>query len=152
MISPTWCWSSRLVKLPLVAATLSLWLHPILFVGCCWSNNSPNLSEQLQVAKFKVCGRWIVDQYGRVRLFHGFNSVLKGPPFIDYEIFNRTRLDLYRQWGFNVVRLGTMWTGAQPTNAYSFNETYLTELLDAVRLLAEYDIFVIMDMHQVYAL
>jgi endoglycosylceramidase len=84
-----------------------------------------------------------------VRIFHGFNSVVKGPPFIDDQIFNETRLEFYRQWGFNAVRLGTMWAGAEPTGPGQFNETYIGLLENAVDLLGARGIYAILDMHQV---
>lgn len=34
-----------------------------------------------------VSDRWIVDQYGRVRIFHGFNSVMKGHPYYDDQVY-----------------------------------------------------------------
>jgi len=99
--------------------------------------------------RLSVVDRWIVDQYGRVRIFHGFNSVMKGNPYYDDQILNVTRLELYRQWGFNAVRLGAMWTGAQPVKQGQFNETYISILENAVDRLATYGIDVLFDMHQV---
>jgi len=99
--------------------------------------------------RFSVVDRWIVDQHGRVRIFHGFNSVMKGFPYYDNQIMNATRLELYRQWGFNVVRLGTMWSGAQPVTQGQFNETYISILERAVKRLASYGIYALLDMHQV---
>jgi len=99
--------------------------------------------------RLSVVDRWIVDQYGRVRIFHGFNSVGKGHPYYDHQIFNVTRLKLYQQWGFNVVRLGAMWAGAQPVKQGQFNESYLSILERAVKEFATYGIYVLLDMHQV---
>jgi len=98
---------------------------------------------------FSVVDRWITDQYGRVRIFHGFNSVVKGLPYYDEQILNTTRLRLYQEWGLNVVRLGTMWAGAQPVKQGQFNETYISILEQAVKQLASYGIYVLLDMHQV---
>jgi len=98
---------------------------------------------------FSVVDRWITDQYGRVRIFHGFNSVVKGLPYYDEQILNTTRLRLYQEWGLNVVRLGTMWAGAQPVKQGQFNETYISILEQAVKQLASYGICVLLDMHQV---
>ena len=100
-------------------------------------------------ARLSIIDRWIVDQYGRVRIFHGFNSVMKGEPYYDDQIMNVTRLKLYQQWGFNAVRLGTMWAGAQPIKQGLFNDTYISFLEHAVKQLATYDIYALLDMHQV---
>jgi hypothetical protein len=116
-------------------------------VSPCWrsSHNRPDPTA----LRFQVRERWIVDEHGRVRLFHGFNSVLKGPPFIDSQILNATRAELYRQWGFNVVRLGAMWAGAEPIRQGQYNDTYLQLLKDAVDLMEAHGLYVILDMHQV---
>jgi len=74
---------------------------------------------------------------------------MKGFPYYDNQIMNATRLELYRQWGFNVVRLGTMWSGAQPVTQGQFNETYISILERAVKRLASYGIYALLDMHQV---
>jgi hypothetical protein len=113
----------------------------------CWQSSR---SRQDPAAfRFQVRGRWIVDEHGRVRLFHGFNSVFKGPPFIDSKILNATRAELYRQWGFNVVRLGAMWAGAEPVRQGQYNDTYLQLLKDAVEMMEAHGLYVILDMHQV---
>jgi len=100
-------------------------------------------------ARLSVVDNWLVDQYGRVRIFHGINSVVKGCPYYDDQILNVTRLKMYRQWGFNAVRLGAMWTGAQPVRQRQFNETYISVLENVVKQLAVYAIHVLLDMHQV---
>jgi len=99
--------------------------------------------------RLSVVDRWITDQYGRVRIFHGINSVVKGRPYFDDQIMNTTRLQLYQEWGFNAVRLGTMWTGVQPVKQGKFNETYISILEHAVEQLATFGIYVLLDMHQV---
>jgi len=62
---------------------------------------------------------------------------------------NATRLKLYEQWGFNAVRLGTMWSGVQPVKQGQFNETYISLLEQVAKQLATYGIYVLLDMHQV---
>ena len=109
-------------------------------------SNAINSTSKIRLS---VVDRWITDQHGRVRIFHGFNSVMKGPPYYDEQIMNETRLKLYQEWGFNAVRLGTMWAGAQPVKQGQFNMTYLSVLEHAVQQLATYGIHVLLDMHQV---
>ena len=53
-----------------------------------------------------------------------------------------------KQWGFNVVRLGFMWSGLYPTAPDSINQTYVTEMMKIVNLLEEYGMYVIIDLHQ----
>lgn len=97
--------------------------------------------------KYHVVGKYIKDKQGRVRIFHGFNAVTKSPPWYPIHLLNETRLRLYRDWGLSVVRLGTMWAGAQPNERY-FNQTYLNQLTTIVDKLNEYGIDVILDLHQ----
>ncbi|ESN95342.1 hypothetical protein HELRODRAFT_86747 [Helobdella robusta] len=98
-------------------------------------------------ALIRVRDNWMVDEYDRVRLFHGFNSVKKGPPWFDEQILNETRLLYYNRWGFNVVRLGTMWSGVEPSEN-EFNETYIDILYKITETLDKYGMNVILDAHQ----
>ena len=69
---------------------------------------------------------WFYDADGRVVLFHGVNSVYKGFPWYWDYLFDDTRLDDLADFGLNVVRLGSMWTGAEPVEGV-WNETYIGE-------------------------
>ncbi|KAK2161537.1 hypothetical protein LSH36_115g13038 [Paralvinella palmiformis] len=105
------------------------------------------LQSSTSSSKISVNRQWMVDSYGRVRLFHGWNSVQKGVPWYTEEMINETKLDLYKSWGFNVVRLGCMWSGFEPTEGW-YNETYIGIMKDIVKRLEQRGIYVIMDMHQ----
>ena len=52
-----------------------------------------------------------VDELGRIRLFRGINSVIKEDPWYDPKLLNKDRQKQISDLGFNVVRLGAMWTG-----------------------------------------
>ena len=69
-----------------------------------------------------------VDEWGRIRLFHGINSVIKGFPWFDERIRDPNRQREIAELGINVVRLGAMWTGVQPEEG-KINKTYL-DILD----------------------
>jgi len=45
-----------------------------------------------------------VDEYGRVRLFHGYNSVIKKYPWYDSELLTNQRKQDTKNLGFNVLR------------------------------------------------
>ena len=64
-------------------------------------NITPNISSILQ------------------RLFHGGRTEAArqhgGPPWYDANIMNKTGLQFCKDWGFNVVRLGAMRSGVEPT-------------------------------------
>ena len=119
-------------------------------VLCLWNVVDCLRGEGLKkstLQRINVNGKWLIDSDKRIRLFHGFNSVRKGPPRYDEQIFNTTRLEILRQWGFNAVRLGTMWAGVEPKEGI-INSTYLAILEEIVNQLKKYGMYVIMDMHQ----
>ena len=54
---------------------------------------------------------------------------------------------LLSNWGFNVVRLGVMWSGLEPEENY-YNTTYITEIKKIVKALGNEGVYTIIDMHQ----
>src|SRR3989338_9745096 len=90
----------------------------------------------------------IYDAEGRYRIFHGTNFVLKEPPWYPEVLLNESHVAQYASWGMNSLRLGTMWTGAQPQEQGSFNQTYYDQLLAIVDLLSRHGIHAILDCHQ----
>jgi len=56
------------------------------------TTNAVNSTAEVRLS---VSDRWIVDQYGRVRIFHGFNSVMKGHPYYDDQVYQLNILALY---------------------------------------------------------
>jgi endoglycosylceramidase len=88
-----------------------------------------------------------VDGDGRVRLFRGLNSVKKGFPWYKHGILNETRLKFYRDWGFNALRLGAMWSGVYPQQG-RVNVSYINVLQEIVEKSASYGIYSLLDMHQ----
>ncbi|XP_064646711.1 endoglycoceramidase-like [Lineus longissimus] len=113
--------------------------------GCVRNNAVPTASTPL--GRISVRGKWLVDSDGRVRVFHGWNSVLKSPPWYDDNILNETQLAIFKQMGFNAVRLGAMWTGFEPSKD-QFNATYIIILQNIVKKLEKYGIYALLDMHQ----
>ena len=49
--------------------------------------------------------------------------------------------------GLNVVRLGTMWPGIEPSRN-QYNETYLSILKNITETAAKYGVYTLLDMHQ----
>jgi len=103
--------------------------------------------------KLTVDGRWIKDSNGRTRIYHGFNSVRKGFPWYpdatgaQVDVTNNTVLDLLHEWGFNAIRLGTMWAGAEPVRG-QYNDTYLDILGGMIKEMGARNISTLLDMHQ----
>ena len=69
-----------------------------------------------------------MDAAGRVRMFRGINSVNKNPPYYFDVLLNKTIVQDLSAIGINIVRLGNMWDGWQPTGPETFNETYGSKL------------------------
>ena len=95
-----------------------------------------------------------IDAQGRERFFHGVNAVYKQPPYHPstgawdaQESMNAQDARQLADWGFNVVRLGVMWSGVEPVQG-EYNMTYLGEIEKIVGFLAEENIYTILDMHQ----
>ena len=89
------------------------------------------------------------DEYGRVRIFHGNARVDKAFPWVfPHLVDTDEELDRFEELGFNVVRLGWMWSGFNPEPDY-FNQTYAERIMTVVDGLAERGIYTLLDMHQV---
>lgn len=88
-----------------------------------------------------------MDSHGRVVLFRGINSVIKHFPWYDPAMLDPYRHAELAQSGFNVVRLGAMWTGVEPIEG-QINQTYIDVLKEIVVSLEFVGIYTILDMHQ----
>jgi endoglycosylceramidase len=97
--------------------------------------------------KVKLNGNYFVDNYGRVKLFHGANYIKRGYPWYPEELTNQTMIDNLKTWGFNSVRLGVMWSGLRP-DIKTVNITYLNIILKMIDDLSDRGIYVIIDLHQ----
>ena len=89
------------------------------------------------------------DEHGRVRIFHGANRVAKGFPWLfPDQLDNDGEATLMEELGFNVLRLGWMWTGYNGGGPGQFNETYGDALGRIVSRLAARGVHVLLDMHE----
>lgn len=102
-----------------------------------------------------VDSQHFVDEYGRVRIFHGVNVVYKLPPFLP----NLTHFDPQKsltaddlsnlhEWGFNVIRFYTAWMGVNPTSEADVSQQYLGQLSQAVQMMEDKGIYALLDCHQ----
>eukprot|EP00927_Polykrikos_kofoidii_P076453 TRINITY_DN7354_c1_g1_i1.p1 TRINITY_DN7354_c1_g1~~TRINITY_DN7354_c1_g1_i1.p1 ORF type:complete len:546 (+),score=79.62 TRINITY_DN7354_c1_g1_i1:48-1640(+) len=96
----------------------------------------------------------LVDSVGRERAFHGTNAIVKGPPWIPSRdgfdgLTSLTAEDFtyMRHAGLNVIRLGVMWPGVEPTRG-TYNTTYLQIVREIAAEAATYGIYILADMHQ----
>jgi endoglycosylceramidase len=87
-------------------------------------------------------------------ILHGVNAIVKGIPYVptitewDQDISLTSKdFETLHNLGLNVIRLGVMWPGVEPTRG-QYNMTYLNVLKDIVQRAEEYGIYTLLDMHQ----
>ncbi|TRY67375.1 hypothetical protein TCAL_12092 [Tigriopus californicus] len=88
------------------------------------------------------------DELGRTRLFRGINSVVKKHPWYDPQMLDPKRVQELSDLGFNVIRLGTMWTGVMPESSKLVNQTYVKALKTMAHGFAQSGMYTLLDMHQ----
>eukprot|EP01013_Petalomonas_cantuscygni_P044711 TRINITY_DN934_c0_g1_i1.p1 TRINITY_DN934_c0_g1~~TRINITY_DN934_c0_g1_i1.p1 ORF type:complete len:503 (+),score=54.14 TRINITY_DN934_c0_g1_i1:132-1640(+) len=115
----------------------------VCFLGCL------HLTSAVRKEPFRVdpTQHRFVDGFGRIRIFRGQNYVYKGFPWYPAEVFNDTIVQDMADWGFNTLRLGLMWSGAEPSRG-AFNATYISIMKEAVGRLRDAGIYSFLDMHQ----
>ncbi|MFQ5457225.1 MAG: glycoside hydrolase family 5 protein, partial [Myxococcota bacterium] len=97
--------------------------------------------------EFSVRDGRIVDRHGRVRIFHGANvsGRAKTPPFLPLE--DPGDLDALARWGWNLVRLVTLWEAIEPEPG-RYDDAYLDALVRFVHACRARGLSVIIDLHQ----
>ena len=76
-------------------------------------SSSQKTLQKIKLEENTKGSRFFVDEFGRVRLFHGTNFVEKVFPW--YPSLNRSEIASLKDLGFNAVRLGCMWAGIEPS-------------------------------------
>ena len=106
------------------------------------------------LSRVSLAGQSFVDEVGRTCLFHGTNAIVKGPPWYpDYTTFShdismsKEDFAVMEELGLNVLRLGVMWPGVEPTQG-DYDEEYLTHIANIVELAGEFGVYTLLDMHQ----
>ncbi len=87
------------------------------------------------------------DSQGRASIFHGTNFVNKEFPWYPPSLLNQSHIQDLKDSGMNAVRLGFMWTGAEPEEG-KFNQTYFDIMGGIVDNLSKNGIYTIIDVHQ----
>lgn len=114
-----------------------------------------NIHSQLSRIQVDPESQHFIDEYGRVRIFHGVNVVYKIPPYLpnltqfdpQNSLTNDDLNNLYH-WGFNVIRLYTSWMGVNPKSENSIDEEYLSQLSTIVKMMESNGIYALLDCHQ----
>ena len=99
--------------------------------------------------------QYFVDEYGRVRIFHGVNVVYKLPPFLpnltNFDPQNSLTdddLNNLHKWGFNVIRFYTAWMGVNPKSQDEVNQDYISQLSTVIQMMENKGIYALLDCHQ----
>jgi endoglycosylceramidase len=100
------------------------------------------------VDKLSTTGTWFTNSDGQVVLMHGVNVVYKIAPYDpDAMGFGEDDAQFLASSGFNVVRLGIIWTAVEPEPGV-FDTAYLAGIDRTVQMLSEHGIYTVLDMHQ----
>ncbi len=93
-------------------------------------------------------GRWITDAKGRVVVLHGVNMVFKRPPYYPAATgFGKDDAAFLQRNGFNVVRLGVIYAGVEPSPGV-YDDAYLNQIASTESVLAKHGVFSQLDFHQ----
>jgi len=90
-------------------------------------------------------GPWILDGQNRVVILRGPQIIQSSPPYISWH--TAADYDRLIEWGFNSIRLGTVWAAIEPEPG-QFDDEYLAQLDERIGWARERGIYVILDMHQ----
>ncbi len=90
---------------------------------------------------------FLFDSFGRVRMFLGLNIVTKQYPWYEPDLLNASYVSYLAGQGISVVRLGLMWSGAEPEQG-AFNMTYYNVLRSIIISLSSQGIYTLLDVHQ----
>ncbi len=107
--------------------------------------------------KIRVDGQRFIDSYGRHRIFNGINYCDKTSAmnkFCGTEVaglyaseISEITINKFKEWGFNVVRLGVNWSTIEPEQG-KYNEVYIDKIVEFADLCEKNGIYFFLDMHQ----
>lgn len=101
----------------------------------------------LSIPAFHTSAPFILDADNRARIFHGTNFVQKGWPWYPPILTEEKNIIDLASLGVNTIRLGFMWTGAEPVQG-QFNQTYFDIMGGIVDTLHKHGITPLLDVHQ----
>ncbi|MEA1877646.1 MAG: cellulase family glycosylhydrolase [Bacteroidota bacterium] len=114
-------------------------LLPLLLLPSC--NPSP------QSGFIGIDNTWFIDPAGREILFHGVNVICKDPRKNYLTQLTQAELEDLASYGFNVIRLGIIWSGIEPEPGL-YDEKYLLQIDQLVNWATDAGLYVLLDMHQ----
>jgi endoglycosylceramidase len=94
-------------------------------------------------------GTKLVDSAGRQMVFHGLDVISKHAPYEPSAAgFSEKDVEFLQKQGFNLVRLGVMWSAIEPNAGQPYNDSYLANIKSTINLLAKHGIYTVIDFHQ----
>ena len=112
----------------------------------------------------RVIAGQFVNHSGEVEQLRGSNVVVKGPPWLPSihgtsrcgemptghvcETFNQQDIDYLKMKGYNLIRLGVVWAGGQPSSAEQLDDDFKDRLQKILDLCHKNQVRVILDIHQ----
>lgn len=100
-----------------------------------------------------VCGKRLIDEYGRERIFNGINFVYKyveedADGVLRYKSdLTEERLIALKNKGINIIRLGLTWAGIEPSMG-EYNTVYLDGYKEILKMCEKHGVYVFVDWHQ----
>ena len=78
----------------------------------------------------------------------GDNTILPhGHDTVSRYSYSEEDAKLMASMGYNVIRLGVLWAGLEPTRG-EYNMTYLDQVVQCVDIAEKYGLHTVLDMHQ----
>lgn len=93
-----------------------------------------------------VRNQHIVDESGRTVMLHGFNTSTLLEPTVLRSPLDDEDAAMMESDGFDVVRVAVSWGRLEPQRG-RWDQGYLQDLADLVRMLTDHHLYVILDMH-----
>ncbi|WP_341216346.1 cellulase family glycosylhydrolase [uncultured Wocania sp.] len=124
---------------------LSILLLATLFFQNCKSKD--NQVESLHNKHVSIHGQKFIDSLGRNLVLHGISVCNKDPKTNYLGHISPEEFAMFKDWGFNVIRLGIIWDGLEPEPG-KYNQEYLKGIDEMIQWATDNDLYVFLDMHQ----
>jgi endoglycosylceramidase len=112
--------------------------------GC---NSGTRLKVSAPLSPIRTDGTRFIDSEGKTVILRGINIVEKNPGMGYIPNDTVALFDSLAGWGFNCIRLGVIWDGAEPAPG-RYDEAYLGKVAELCDRAAAHGIYVMLDMHQ----
>ncbi|WP_223551886.1 cellulase family glycosylhydrolase [Aestuariivivens sp. NBU2969] len=123
----------------------SLLFITTLFFQMCKPKDTLVMNQHNKHVSIK--GQNFVDSLGRTLTLHGISVCNKDPKTNYLGHITPEEFKMFKEWGFNVIRLGIIWDGLEPEPGV-YNQEYLKGIDDMIQWATDNDLYVFLDMHQ----